>query len=160
MADGSRNAARQAAVQALYQWDLTQQDPRYIEAHFVRDHDLTGADREYFHTLIREIPLYRQEIQANLQPHLDRDFDSVDPVERAILRIGAYELEYQPDVPIKVIINEAVELAKTFGAEYGYKFVNGVLDRLAKRLRPGDMQHPAAIKKTETLHETDKVVEE
>ncbi len=159
MADGSRNAARQAAVQALYQWDLTEQDPARIEAHFVQDHDLTGADRDYFHTLVTDIPLYRREIQENLQPCLDRDFESVDPVERAILRIGAYELEYQPDVPIKVIINEAVELAKTFGADFGYKFVNGVLDRLAARLRPGGMHHPAAIN-TGALPETDKAVKE
>jgi N utilization substance protein B len=143
MAGGSRHAARQAAVQALYQWDLTEQDPGEIEAHFVQEHDLEGADREYFHTLICEVPLYRQEIQANLQPCLDREFDGIDPVERVILRIGAYELEYQHDVPTKVIINEAVELAKTFGADYGYKYVNGVLDRLAERLRPTGTQSPS-----------------
>ncbi len=139
MTGGSRHAARQAAVQALYQWDLTEQDPGDIEAHFIKQHDLRGTDQGYFHTLIREVPLYRREIQDNLRSYLDRDFDNVDPVERAILRIGAYELEYQHDVPTKVIINEAVELAKTFGSDLSYKFVNGVLDRLADKLRTGEM---------------------
>ncbi len=156
MAGGSRHAARQAAVQALYQWDLTEQDPGEIEAHFIQQHDLEDADQGYFHILISEVPLYRQEIQANLQPYLDRDFDSIDPVERVILRIGAYELEYQHDVPAKVIINEAVELAKTFGADYGYKFVNGVLDRLAESLRPNGVQRPSAA----ALNETNSAIKE
>ncbi len=152
MAGGSRHAARQAAVQALYQWDLTEQDPDDIEAHFIQQHDLEGIDRAYFHTLVRDVPLYRQEIVANLQPCLDREFASVDPVERVILRIGAYELEYQHDIPTKVIINEAVELAKTFSAEYAYKFVNGVLDKLAERLRPRPEQSPSGLT-TEALNE-------
>jgi N utilization substance protein B len=159
MAGGSRHAARQAAVQALYQWDLTEQDPGDIEAHFIQQHDLEGTDRGYFHTLICEVPLYRQEIQANLQPCLDREFDSIDPVERVILRIGAYELEYQHDIPVKVIINEAVELAKTFGADHGYKFVNGVLDRLAERLRPRGMRDPSEVT-TEALNEPNNAVKE
>lgn len=159
MAGGSRHAARQAAVQALYQWDLTEQDPGDIEAHFIQQHDLEGTDRGYFHTLICEVPLYRQEIQANLQPCLDREFDSIDPVERVILRIGAYELEYQHDVPAKVIINEAVELAKTFGADHGYKFVNGVLDRLAERLRPSGMQDPSGVT-TAALNEPSNAIKD
>ncbi len=159
MAGGSRHAARQAAVQALYQWDLTEQDPGDIEAHFIQQHDLEGADQGYFHTLICEVPLYRQEIQANLQPCLDREFDSIDPVERVILRIGAYELEYQHDVPTKVIINEAVELAKIFGADHGYKFVNGVLDRLAEQLRPSGMQRPSEVA-TEVLNEPNNALKD
>lgn len=159
MTGGSRHAARQAAVQALYQWDLTEQDPSDIEAHFIQQHDLEGTDRGYFHTLICEVPLYRQEIQANLEPCLDREFDSIDPVERVILRIGAYELEYQRDVPTKVIINEAVELAKTFGADYGYKFVNGVLDRLAEKLRPSGIQRPSAVT-TEAVNESNNVIKD
>ena len=136
MSDGSRHLARQAAVQALYQWDLTEQGPEDILKHFIQDHDLNGTDETYFHTLVYEVPLYRQEINDRLLPHVDRDMDDVDPVERAILRIGTYELEYKKDVPTKVIINEAVELAKTFGADHSYKFVNGVLDKVAVELRP------------------------
>lgn len=159
MAGGSRHAARQAAVQALYQWDLTEQEPAEIEAHFIQQHDLEGADRGYFHILIFEVPLYRQEIQANLQSCLDREFDSIDPVERVILRIGAYELEYQHDVPTKVIINEAVELAKTFGADHGYRFVNGVLDRLAERLRPSGMRRASGMT-TGVLNESNNAIKD
>ena len=125
-------------MQALYQWDLTEQDPADILKHFIRQHDLGDADQPYFHTLVRGIPLYRQEIQDHLIPFLDRDWDDVDPVERAILRVGAYELEYQPDVPTNVVIDEAVELAKVFGSDHSYKYVNGVLDKVAGQLRkPG-----------------------
>lgn len=136
MSTGSRHLARQAAVQALYQWDLTEQAPEDILRHFIQDHGLDEADQAYFHTLVYEVPLYRQEINGRLSPHIDRALDDVDPVERAILRIGTYELEYRKDVPTRVIINEAVELAKTFGADQGYKFVNGVLDKVARELRP------------------------
>lgn len=141
MAGSSRHQAREAAVQALYQWDLTEQDPDEILEHFILQHDLEDADQAYFYCLVREVPLYHQEIRAQIEPFLDRDMDSIDPVERSILRLGAYELEYRPDVPAKVILNEAVELAKTFGADHSYRFVNGVLDKLAHRLRPnGDNQ--------------------
>lgn len=136
MAGNSRHRARKTAVQALYQWDLTEQEPDQIELHFINEYDLSGTDLDYFHKLIREVPLYQRELDENLRPLLDRDLESVDPVEKAILRLGAYELEYEPSIPYKAILNEAVELAKTFGAEHGYKFVNGVLDKLAVRLRP------------------------
>lgn len=135
MYGGSRHRARRIAVQALYQWDLTEQDPDQIEHHFISEHDLSDTDLEYFHKLIRQVPLYRQELDENLKPFLDRDLDAVDPVEKAILRLGAYELEYERSIPPKAILNEAVELSKTFGAEHGYKFVNGVLDKLALKLR-------------------------
>lgn len=136
MAGGSRHLARQAAVQALYQWDLTEQAPESILEHFIQQHDTTEIDEDYFQLLVREIPLFHREIEAHIIPMLDRDLDDVDPVERAILRVGAYELEYQTDVPRNAIINEAVELAKTFGAELSYKFINGVLDKVAAELRP------------------------
>jgi N utilization substance protein B len=135
MVKGSRHKARQAAVQALYQWQLTQQDPDQIEDHFILDHDVNDVDLEYFHNLIREIPLRLHELDDHIIPFLDRTIDELDPVERAILRIGAYELEFHPEVPYKVVINEAVELAKTFGAEDGHKYVNAVLDRTAEELR-------------------------
>lgn len=135
MTDGSRHLARKTAVQALYQWDLTEQDPRDIERHFINDHDFTGVDMAYFRHLVTSVPLYHQEIDSRLAPHLDRDFDRVDPVERAILRIGAYELEYETTIPVRVVIDEAVELAKMFGAEHGFRFVNGVLDKVAAELR-------------------------
>jgi N utilization substance protein B len=136
MARGSRHLARQAAVQALYQWDLTEQAPESILEHFIQQHDVTEIDEEYFQLLVREVPLFHRELEAHIIPMLDRDLDDVDPVERAILRIGAYELEYRADIPKNVVINESVELAKTFGAELSYKFINGVLDKVAAELRP------------------------
>ena len=135
MSSGSRHLARQAAVQALYQWDLTEQEPGDILRHFIQDHDLNDADQAYFQALVHEVPLYHQEVDGRLVPHIDRDLDDVDPVERAILRIGTYELEYRKDIPTRVVIDEAVELAKTFGADHGYRFVNGVLDKVARDLR-------------------------
>jgi N utilization substance protein B len=144
MADGSRHKARQAAVQALYQWDLTEQDPDDIEEHFIHTHDLAGADKAYLHLLVSQVPIYRQEVEDRLKPYLDRDMEAIDPVERAILRLGAYELEYQHDVPTRVILNESIELAKVFGAEHSYKFVNGVLDKLSVSLRGESRVKPAA----------------
>jgi len=135
MSRGTRHLARQAAVQALYQWDLTEQAPETILEHFIREHDTSDMDEEYFQLLVREIPLFHQELEAHIVPMLDRDLDDVDPVERAILRIGAYELEYRSDIPRNVVINESVELAKTFGSELSYKFINGVLDKVAAELR-------------------------
>ena len=98
---GNRHLARQAAVQALYQWDLTEQAPETILEHFIQEHDISEIDEEYFQLLVREVPLYHRELEAHIIPKLDRDLDDVDPVERAILRIGAYELEYRADVPRK-----------------------------------------------------------
>lgn len=132
---GSRRRAREAAVQALYQWQLTEQAPDRIEDHFVLDHIMDGVDVEYFHHLVHEIPLHRHELDDHLIPHLDRDLDEVDPVERAILRLGAFELEFHPEIPYKVVLDESVELAKTFGAEHGHKYVNAILDQVARRLR-------------------------
>ena len=122
-------------MQALYQWQLTQQAPEQIESHFILDHEMEGVDIEYFHQLVREIPLHLHELDDHIAPHLDRDMAEVDPVERAILRLGTYEFEFQTEIPYKVILNEAVELAKTFGGEHGHKYVNAVLDKVAAALR-------------------------
>ena len=140
MIKGSRHKARRAAVQALYQWQLTQQAPGDIEDHFILDHEMNDVDLEYFHHLVREVPLHLHELDDHIAPHLDRDLSEVDPVERAILRIGAYEFEFHPEIPYKVILNEAVELAKTFGAEHGHKYVNAILDKVAAGLRSGEIQ--------------------
>jgi len=135
MPGGSRHRAREAAVQALYQWDLTGEDPAHIEENFAAERNLRGVDRAYFHRLASEVPRHSAMLGDVLGPHLDRNFNQVDPVERAILRIGAFELLYQDDVPVKVIIDEAIQLARTFGAEHSYRFVNGVLDRVAAAVR-------------------------
>lgn len=136
---GSRHRARCSAVQALYQWQITRQLPEEIESHFLADSALDDADLEYFRHLVREIPQQLQELDRRLSPHLDRSVAEIDPVERAILRLGAFELEFHPEIPYRVILNEAVELAKTYGAEHGHKYVNAVLDRVALTLRADEV---------------------
>lgn len=140
VAKASRHMARRAAVQALYQWQLTHQTPQDIEVHYSLDHELEGIDVPYFHELVSEIPLHQHELDDQLIPHLDRDLEDVDPVERAILRIGAYELEFRAEIPYKVVLNETVKLAKTFGAEHGHRYVNAVLDKVASKLRAGEIE--------------------
>jgi N utilization substance protein B len=140
MLQGGRHMARQAAVQALYQWQLTGQSPGEIEDHFILDHEMSDVDMEYFDYLVREVPLHVHEIDDHIIPFIDRSIDEIDPVERAILRIGTYELEFHLEVPCKVILNEAVELSKTFGAEHGYQYVNAVLDKIAAKLRATELK--------------------
>ena len=144
MSKPSRHLARQAAVQALYQWQLTSQSPQDIEQHFINDHQFRDVDIAYFRQLVDEVPLHLHELDDHLSPHLDRGIDEVDPVERAILRIGVYELEFRLEIPYKVVINEAVELAKTFGAEHGHKYVNAVLDKTAAKLRAAEISRRAS----------------
>jgi transcription antitermination protein NusB len=135
---GSRHKARRSAVQALYQWQVTKQAPGEIDRQFMAEQPMDGVDISYFHHLVREVPSHQDALDARLAPHLDRALAEVDPVERAILRIGAFELEFHPEIPYRVVLNEAVELAKTFGAEHGHKYVNAVLDRLATALRTAE----------------------
>lgn len=131
----NRHNARRAAVQALYQWDLTQQAADDIEAKFSQIHDMQNIDKRYLREILREVPNVAEELEKSIEPHIDRDFASLDPVERAILRVGTYELVYKPDVPTKVVINEMIELAKTFGADHSFRFINGVMDKIARQVR-------------------------
>ena len=135
---GKRSWARRCAAQALYQWQMTGEDPAIIASEFMADQDLLKADPEYFRELVHETPKCVAEIDAALEPFLDRPLVQVDPVEQAILRIGGYELIQRPDIAYRIVINEAVELAKLFGAEQGHRFVNGVLDKLAHVARPAE----------------------
>ncbi len=128
----SRHNARKAAVQALYQWDLTGQAAHEIEASFVQIHDMQNVDKRYLRMILAGVPSHADQLQTMLEPFIERSFKSLDPVERAILRLGAYELRFLDDVPTKVVLNEMIELAKVFGSERSYKFVNGVMDKLAK----------------------------
>lgn len=133
---GKRSWARRCAAQALYEWQLTGQEPTQIAAQFLANQDLGKADPEYFRELVTEIPARVAEIDTVLAPFLDRPPAQVDPVECAILRIGGYELLQQPSITYRIILNEAIELAKMFGAEQGHRFVNGVLDKVARVVRP------------------------
>ncbi|NIP15636.1 MAG: transcription antitermination factor NusB [Pseudomonadales bacterium] len=129
----ARRRARRALVQAVYQWQMTGVDAAAVTAEF--GDALTRADRDFFQELLRGVLTSTAELDALFAPLLDRDVDDLDHVERAILRLGAYELAHRIDVPYRVVIDEYVELAKLFGAEDGYKYVNGVLDRLSNQLR-------------------------
>jgi N utilization substance protein B len=131
----ARHWARRLAMQALYQWQLTGQNLCEIEAQFLDYEDINKADIDYFRELLHRVPACLHELDAQLGAYLSRPINDVDPVERAILRNACYELMYRIDVPYRVVINEAVNLTRRFGAEQGHKFVNGVLDRLAKPLR-------------------------
>jgi N utilization substance protein B len=135
-----RVRARRCAVQALYQWQLAGHDPRDIIKEFVAERELVNVDMDYFSILTREIPAHAHELQSDLQGALDRPFQELDPVERGILLIGAYELRYSPEIPWRVVINEAIELTKMFGAEQAYKYVNGVLDKVVGTSRSAEMR--------------------
>lgn len=130
-----RSQARRHAVQAIYQWQIAGQDVRDILNQFLEEQTLADFEVGYFRDLLQGVPTHLDELDDLLKPALDRAIESVDPVERAVLRLGVYELCYKLEVPYRVVINEAVELAKVFGAEQGHKYVNGVLDRVAKQVR-------------------------
>ena len=126
-------------MQALYQWELTGQVGAGIENSFLNDWGLEGVDQEYFKQLVQGILKYTAELDRVLEKCLDRDLASVDPIERTVLRIGTYELQFRPEIPVRVVLNEAIELARVFGAEEGYRFVNGVLDRCQKLCRGSEL---------------------
>lgn len=138
----ARSLARHKAVQALYQWQVSQQDMNEIDAQFSEEQDMRKVDIAYFQELLHQVTKRLEELDARISPALDRTLAEVDPVERAILRIGAYELQFRPEIPYRVVINEAIEMAKTFGGEQGYKYVNSVLDKVARTLRVTEMKTP------------------
>ncbi len=131
----ARSWARRYAMQALYQWQMTGQDLAPIETQFLNEEGMSKADVAYFRELLHQILTRTGSLNGVIEPFLDRPLVQVDPVERAILWIAAYELSYRLDIPYRVIINEAVELAKKFGAEQGHRFINGVLDQASRKLR-------------------------
>lgn len=131
----ARRKARHYAVQALYQWQLAGADLIAIEAEFRTDNDMNKVDGEYFHDILHGIPREKKNLDDKIAPLLDRRLDEMTPVELAIVRLGAFEMIHRMDVPYKVVINEAIELTKKFGATDGHKFINGVLDKLAQRER-------------------------
>ncbi|MFA5628456.1 MAG: transcription antitermination factor NusB [Thiohalomonadaceae bacterium] len=136
----ARSRARQRALQALYQWQITADDPAVIEEQFLTAGEMGKADPGFFHDLLYEVTTHLDELDGLLTPRLDRPLEQVDLVERAILRMGCYELRYRPETPYRVVINEAVELAKIFGGEQGHKYVNSVLDKLARQLRTQEIR--------------------
>jgi N utilization substance protein B len=142
----TRHKARRLAVQALYTWQMGGQDLSVIEADYAQDHDLAKLDADYFRELLHQVPAHLAELDAHLAPLLDRPIKEVDAIERAVLRLGAYELAYRLDVPYRVVINEAVKLAKVFGADQSHKFINGILDAAARQLRAVEVKAAASRK--------------
>jgi transcription antitermination protein NusB len=130
----ARRQAREVALQALYAWQLSGADP--LEE--ARSNDAYEKS-EFLDDLVRGVRSRAAELDELIKPHLDRSLDKLSPVERAILYIGAYELAHHPQTPFKVVLNEAVELGKSFGASEGYRFVNGVLEKIAQALRPEEV---------------------
>lgn len=136
----ARSRARRRALQAVYAWQMSGTSARGVIAQFAHEQEREVADLEYFEDLVRGVDKHCEELDHALAPFLDRDIEQVDPIERAVLRIAAYELRERRDVPYRVVINEAIETAKRFGAEHGHTYVNGVLDRAAVVWRATEVQ--------------------
>lgn len=134
----ARRRSRELALQGLYAWQLSRESASELRTQLADAEDFDKADAAYFEQLLRGTIEQAAEIERQLAPALDRPAARLSPVERAILMLAAFELRNSPDVPYRVVINEAVELAKAFGGTDGHKYVNGVLDRVAKVLRPSE----------------------
>ncbi len=139
-AKSSRRRAREFALQGLYEWQLNPRDAGAVDAHVREQDDFAKCDRAHYDALLHGCIEQRDRLDAALLKFLDRPVEELSPVEHAVLWVGAYELMHCLDVPYKVAINEAVELAKTFGGTDGHKYVNGVLDRAAVDLRPTEVK--------------------
>jgi N utilization substance protein B len=140
----ARTNARKAAVQALYQWQMTGQNLSEIEQQFLEEQRLKDAQKSYFTELFHGVPKNLNQIDQILSEFVDRPVDSVDPVERAILRIGVYELTQRLDMPYRVVLNESINLAKDFGADGSHRYVNGILDKVALQQRAVEIKAKAA----------------
>jgi transcription antitermination protein NusB len=133
-----RQRARRRALQALYQWQITRQDAGEILRQFQAAQDLGEVDADYFAALLQGVIREQAELDERLGPFLDRPMQHVDAIEQAVLRLGAWELLHAEDVPLRVILDEAIDLAHRFGAEQGHAFINGVLDKAARSWRAAE----------------------
>lgn len=138
----ARSRARRRALQAVYAWQLSGSQAREVVAQFAHEQAREVADLAYFEDLVLGVDKHRSELDKALVPFLDREIAQVDAIELAALRIAAYELKHRPDVPYRVVINEAIEGVKRFGAEHGHTYVNGVLDHAAAEWRSVEAQAP------------------
>ena len=131
----ARSRARRRALQAVYAWQVSGTPMPSVVTQFEHEQEMEIADVEYFRNLVEGVESKLDELDAKLQPYLDRPVAQVDPIERAILRLATYELLHRTDVPYRVVINEAIEVSKRFGAEFGHTYINGVLDQAAAAWR-------------------------
>ena len=134
----TRARARRRALQAVYAWQISGGLVEQVIAQFAHEQAHEIADLEYFDDLVRGVVKHRASLDEALVGYLDRPVEEVDPIERAVLRLSAYELIHRLDVPYKVVLNEAIEIAKRFGSEHGHTYVNGVLDKAATDGRPAE----------------------
>lgn len=137
MKPAARRRARECAVQALYSWQLSKNDIADVEHQFLSEQDVKDVDIAYFRELLAGVATQAENLDQLMAPFLSRQIEELGQVEKAILRLAMFELSKREDVPYKVAINEAIELAKIFGAEDSHKFVNGVLDKAAPSVRKG-----------------------
>jgi len=137
----ARSRARRRALQAIYAWQVGGASMAKVIDQFRREQDMEVADLEYFEDLLLGVEKHQAELDEGLKPFVDREVGQIDPIERAALRLAAYELKYRPDVPYRVILNEAIEVTKRFGADHGHSYVNGVLDKLATHWRTAEKRH-------------------
>lgn len=133
-----RSRARRRALQAIYAWQISGGNAESLLAQFAHEQAHEVADLAYFENLLRGVLDHRRDLDEALTPFVDRGVEEVDAIERAVLRVAAYELRYRLDVPYRVVINEAIETAKRFGSEHGHTYVNGVLDRAAVEWRKAE----------------------
>ncbi len=133
-----RRKARRIVLQAIYQWLMTSNEPFEIAAQF-REANSLKVDWDYFDEVFLRIPLCQKAIETELESVDDREINALDMIEKALLYVGVFELTYLVDIPYRVVINECVDLAKTFGASESHKYVNGVLDKLSKKLRTDEI---------------------
>ncbi|MBM3407165.1 MAG: transcription antitermination factor NusB [Betaproteobacteria bacterium] len=144
-AKSARRRSRELALQGLYEWLVSASEPGTIEAHLQFDNPgFVKADRDHFQALLHGVISANTLLHEAITPHLDRPVAELSPVEHAVLLLGVFELMHHPEIPYRVVINEAVELAKTFGGTDGYKYVNGVLDRVALKVRAVEISPPAS----------------
>lgn len=138
----TRARARRRALQALYAWQMSGGEVGQVIAQFAHEQAHEIADLQYFDDLVRGVVTHRATLDEALAGYLDRSVEEVDPIERAVLRLAAYEMLHRIDVPYRVVLNEAIEIAKRFGSEHGHTFVNGVLDRAAAEWRAAEFSAP------------------
>ena len=136
----AKRKARRFAVQGLYEWQMTSNPVHEIEARTRAENAMHKVDIAYYHELLTQIIRQASTLDELFKPYIDRELSALDGVELAILRLGAYELRDRLEIPYKVVLDEAIELAKHFGATDSHKYVNGVLDRLAQQLRQAEKQ--------------------
>jgi N utilization substance protein B len=130
-----RKHARDKAMQALYQWQLSAEDLDWIRDHYLQEQGVSSGDEEYFLELLYQVPPRVESLDRTYRKYVTNFEDHLDPIETSILRIATYELENHPEIPYQVVLNEAINLAKTYGADDSHKFINGVLDPLCQALR-------------------------